>query len=79
VSLQLDEDVNVSDFVADRDRDLGCGIGVVLRMIYVLTVVLYRTFRSSAPLGEDDADEEETTVLLVAAPPQYSQDEKVAL
>ena len=43
-------------------------------MIYVLIVVIYRTFRSSAPLGEDNADEEETTVLPVTAPPQYSQD-----
>jgi hypothetical protein len=59
---------------------LGCGIGVVLRMIYVLIVVTCRAFRSSAQPGEDDADEEEeTTVLLVAALPEYSKDEKVAL
>jgi hypothetical protein len=48
-------------------------------MIYVLVLVTYRTFRSPAQPGEDDADEEETEVLLVAAPPEYSKDEKVAL
>jgi len=58
---------------------LGCGVGVVLRMVYVLIVVTYRMFRSPAQPGEDDADEEETEVLLVAAPPKYSKDEKVAL
>ncbi|KAF9650588.1 hypothetical protein BDM02DRAFT_3259616 [Thelephora ganbajun] len=58
---------------------LGCGIGVVLRMIYVLVVVTYRMFRGPAQPGEDDVDEEETEVLLVAAPPEYSKDEKVAL
>lgn len=62
-----------------HDRDLGCGIGVILRMVYVLVLVTYRVFRGSAQPGEDDADEEETTVLLVAAPPEYSKDEKVAL
>jgi hypothetical protein len=56
----------------------GGGIGVILRMIYVLMVVTYRMFRGPAQPGEDDADEEETTVLLVAAPPEYSRDEKVA-
>jgi len=39
---------------------LGCGIGVVLRMIYVLILVTCRMFRSPAQPGEDDADEEET-------------------
>lgn len=58
---------------------LGCGIGVVLRMIYVLTVVSYRVFRGPVPPGEDDVDDEETTVLLIAAPPEYIKDEKVAL
>jgi hypothetical protein len=58
---------------------LGCGIGVVLRMIYVLILVTYRMFRGPAQPGEDEADEEETEVLLVAAPPEYGKDEKVAL
>jgi len=58
---------------------LGCGIGVVLRMIYVLIVVTYRMLRGPAQPGEDDADEEETEVLLVAAPLGYGKDEKVAL
>jgi hypothetical protein len=42
-----------------HDRDLGGGIGVILRMIYVLMVVTYRMFRGPAQPGEDDADEEE--------------------
>jgi hypothetical protein len=61
-------------FVANRDRVLGCDIDVVFRMTYVLMVVIDRKFRSSAPLGKDNADEEETTVPPVAAPPRYSQD-----
>jgi hypothetical protein len=58
---------------------LGCGIGVVLRMMYVLIVVTYRMFRGPAQPGEDESDEEETEVLLVAVPPEYRKDEKVAL
>lgn len=48
-------------------------------MVYVLTVVTCRMFRSPAQPGEDDVDEEETEVLLIAAPPEYSRNEKVAL
>jgi len=58
---------------------LGCGIGVILRMVYVLIVVTHRVFRGSAQPGEDEEEQEETAVLLVAAPPEYSRDEKVAL
>lgn len=57
---------------------LGCGLGVLLRMIWVLVVVSYRALKSSQ--GDDDEytavpnqyDAEEIFV----APPQYFVDEK---
>jgi len=57
---------------------LGCGIGVLLRMVWVMGVVLARTISGSrsddAPEAVFDADAEE----ILVAPPQYSQfpDEK---
>ncbi|KAI0948937.1 hypothetical protein AcW1_008673 [Taiwanofungus camphoratus] len=57
---------------------LGCGIGVLLRMLWVLGVVLVRTIRgtrSEEPAETVfDLDAEE----ILASPPQYT-DEKVAL
>ncbi|KAJ7617983.1 hypothetical protein FB45DRAFT_933054 [Roridomyces roridus] len=66
---------------------LGCGIGVLLRMLFVLTVISYRLIRGqrSSPANDeheytvvefDFADAEEIFV----APPQYTYptDEKVA-
>jgi len=61
---------------------LGCGIGVILRMIYILALVTSRMFRGSTQLiedDEDDEDEQETAVLLVAPPPEYIRDEKAGL
>ncbi|KAH9839046.1 uncharacterized protein C8Q71DRAFT_491605 [Rhodofomes roseus] len=60
---------------------LGCGIGVLLRMVWVIGVVLARAVsgRRSEDSSEDvfDADAEE----ILVAPPQYTQypDEKVAV
>jgi hypothetical protein len=62
-----------------HDHDLGCGIGAILHMIYVLVLVTSRMFRGSTQPVEDDADEEETAVLLVPPPPEYIRDEKVGL
>ncbi|KAF7317445.1 F-box domain-containing protein [Mycena chlorophos] len=57
---------------------LGCGIGVLLRMFWVLTVLTLRAFRSPRPTtvdyyyaevdGEDELDAEEIFV----APPMYT-------
>jgi hypothetical protein len=62
-----------------HDHDSGCGIGVILRMMYVLVLVTSRMFRGSTQPIEDDVDEEETAVLLVAPPPEYIRDEKAGL
>ncbi|KAI0041462.1 hypothetical protein FA95DRAFT_1576341 [Auriscalpium vulgare] len=64
---------------------LGCGIGVLLRMFYVLAVVLVRAVRGRSLRGEeDDFDHVEYEGVLfidaeeiVVPPPQYT-DEKVA-
>jgi hypothetical protein len=62
---------------------LGCGIGVLLRMFFVLSIVLYRSLRGS----EDEHEYEEVLVFEVdenesrrSAPPAYVYpvDEKVA-
>jgi hypothetical protein len=63
---------------------LGCGIGVLLRMFWVLTVIAYRLFR-----GEREEDVQYIAVVcdhyddgeeaVVPPPPQYIIDEKVAL
>jgi hypothetical protein len=57
---------------------LGCGIGVLVRMFFVLTVLFVRAFRGNA-ISEP---EEETTILVYAqevAPPYEVIDEKKAL
>ncbi|TFY73035.1 hypothetical protein EWM64_g10977 [Hericium alpestre] len=60
---------------------LGCGIGVLLRMVWVLTVLTYRTIRGTSreepeviyhQIVFEDAED------ISVAPPQYT-DEKVAL
>ncbi|KII92219.1 hypothetical protein PLICRDRAFT_172334 [Plicaturopsis crispa FD-325 SS-3] len=58
---------------------LGCGIGVLLRMIWVMAIVTYRIFR-----GENEEDAEYTELVfeqdaedIVVPPPQYQySDEK---
>ena len=62
----------------------GCGIGVLLRMFYVLTVVVFRAVRggssSAVELHEGTYHEVmfEDAEAIVVPPPQYT-DEKVAL
>ncbi|KAJ6561254.1 hypothetical protein B0H10DRAFT_2117911 [Mycena sp. CBHHK59/15] len=59
---------------------LGCGIGVLLRMFWVIAVLSFRLLTGARrpeheyALAPADADAEE----LVVAPPQYVLDEKVA-
>ncbi|VDB83238.1 unnamed protein product [Peniophora sp. CBMAI 1063] len=66
---------------------LGCGIGVLLRMIWVMFVVFKRVFSGSETdeRSEDEAEYERVAVLLpmemeseelFAAPPEYYADEK---
>lgn len=52
----------------------GCGLGVLLRLVFVLAVVSYRVGFRGESVDEicDDAPAEETAVLL--APPQYTED-----
>ena len=62
----------------------GCGIGVLLRMFWVLTVIAYRLFR-----GDREEDVQYIAVVrnhydngeeaIIPPPPQYIIDEKVAL
>jgi hypothetical protein len=60
----------------------GCGIGVLLRMVWVMTIVLFRTFRGNNT--SDDADVHDVLVFeadaedILVPPPQYT-DEKVAV
>ncbi|KAF5377346.1 hypothetical protein D9757_007992 [Collybiopsis confluens] len=64
---------------------LGCGLGVLLRMLWVLTVVSYRTIRGT----EDEDEDEEIAYIPVfnqqdaeeifVAPPVYILDEKAPL
>jgi hypothetical protein len=57
---------------------VGCGIGVLVRMFFVLTVLFARAFRGNA-ISEP---EEETTILVYAqevAPPYEVSDEKKVL
>ncbi|KAG2001901.1 hypothetical protein CC2G_004885 [Coprinopsis cinerea AmutBmut pab1-1] len=66
---------------------LGCGLGVLLRMIWVLTVVTYRSIRGSdeteyvqvTVFDEDEEDQRRNTP--ISAPPAYVYpvDEKVEL
>jgi len=61
---------------------LGCGLGVLLRMMWVLAVISYRTIR-----GESEDENEYQHVLfeqydaedIVVAPPTYVIDEKVPI
>ena len=58
---------------------VGCGIGVLVRMFFVLTVLLFRALRGGSPVPEL---EDETTVFVYAgeiAPPYEIIDEKKAL
>jgi len=66
----------------------GAGLGVLLRMFYVLTVVAFRTMkRSNRPTEEQQyvifveelEQEAEPTPINVVAPPQYMKDEKVPI
>lgn len=55
---------------------IGMGIGTLLRMLYVLAIVTYRSFRSENNASEDiDIIFEEVDV--VPAPPAYPIDEKL--
>ncbi|KIP06995.1 hypothetical protein PHLGIDRAFT_30239 [Phlebiopsis gigantea 11061_1 CR5-6] len=61
---------------------LGCGIGVLLRMFWVMTIVVFRAFRGRR--SNDEADVHDVLVFeadaedILVPPPQYT-DEKVAL
>ena len=58
---------------------VGCGIGVLVRMFFVLTVLFARAFRGN---NVTEPEEEETTILVYAqeiAPPYEAIDEKKAL
>jgi hypothetical protein len=66
----------------------GAGLGVLLRMFYVLTVVAFRTMkRSNRPTEEQQyvifveelEQEAEPTPINVVAPPQYMKDEKAPI
>lgn len=60
----------------------GCGIGVLLRMFWVMAVVITRSFRGRS--NDDDDDVEHILVFerdaedIFVPPPEYT-DEKVAL
>ncbi|KAG9316888.1 hypothetical protein JVU11DRAFT_2964 [Chiua virens] len=61
---------------------LGCGIGVLLRMFWVLSVLAYRTVRGER--AEETLDHEyilygPVPETLFVAPPQYIDDEKVSM
>ena len=60
----------------------GCGIGVLLRMFWVLAVVLVRTVRGGSSTENEDMEHvlifEADPEHLLVAPPEYT-DEKVAL
>lgn len=61
---------------------IGCGLGVLLRMLWVLTVVSYRAVR-----GTDEAEEiayipvtnQQDAEEIFVAPPVYIVDEKAPL
>lgn len=61
---------------------LGCGIGSLLRMIWVLLILTFRSSRSSREVEAEAAFEvlfeEEAESATVAPPPQYT-DEKVVV
>jgi hypothetical protein len=61
---------------------LGCGIGVLLRMVFVLAVVMYRTVKGQR--GEERHDYSQITIIeeIVNNPnpsPEYYPDEKVPI
>ena len=60
----------------------GCGIGVLLRMFWVMAIVVARTFRGGLTTEEDEVHDvlvfEADAEDIIVAPPQYT-DEKVAL
>jgi len=62
---------------------LGCGIGVLLRMLYVLAVVAYRSVRSSDEYEyvRVGAEQDEVDQVVRSAPPVYVYpvDEKIAV
>jgi len=53
---------------------LGCGIGTLLRMLYVLVVVSYRSSRPGN--SEDEVDIVFEEVEILSAPPAYNADDK---
>ncbi|EJD52327.1 hypothetical protein AURDEDRAFT_149131 [Auricularia subglabra TFB-10046 SS5] len=53
---------------------LGCGIGVLLRLVWVLAVITFRSFRRDTEEDDVDMDEEEEYLL---PPPEYTE-EKIA-
>ncbi|KAL0069969.1 hypothetical protein AAF712_002866 [Marasmius tenuissimus] len=59
---------------------LGCGIGVLLRMVWVLVIVGYRVIKGSNDNEEEDGylrlDAEMDAEEIFVAPPQYFVDEK---
>ena len=66
------------------DGDIGCGIGVLLRMMWVMGVVLVRAV--SGRRGDEDAHEAEAVFdadaeEILVAPPQYTlyPEEKAAV
>ena len=56
----------------------GCGIGVLLRLVWVMALVSYRVTRgeSTETYSELPAHDNEEIAVLIA-PPQYTEKEKV--
>jgi hypothetical protein len=61
---------------------LGCGIGVLLRMFWVMAIVIARSFKGRGRSEDDEVEHilvfERDAEDIFVAPPEYT-DEKVAL
>ena len=61
---------------------IGCGIGVLLRMVWVMAIVIARSFRSRSSDEDDEVEHilvfERDAEDIFVPPPEYT-DEKVAL